>query len=63
MTVEAPFEVGEWHGVELEQVPTKVLVWMVETYGPLGEGRWFVKNKTLYFHDERDHAMFLWRWL
>jgi hypothetical protein len=55
--------VNKFHGVELEKIPTSVLVWMVETYGPLGEGRWFVKSKTLYFRDERDHAMFLWRWL
>jgi len=53
----------EYHGVELERVPTKVLVWVVETYGPLGSGRWFVKDKTLYFNDPADHAMFLWRWL
>lgn len=63
MTVEAPFEVGEWHGVELERVSTSVLVWTVNTYGPLGQGRWFVKNKTLYFRDPADHAMFLWRWV
>jgi hypothetical protein len=63
MTTVAPFEVGEWHGVELEQVPTKVLVWVVETYGPLKQGRWFVKNKTLFFRDPADHAMFLWRWI
>lgn len=63
MTTVASFEVGEWHGVELEQVPTKVLVWVVETYGPLKQGRWFVKNKTLYFRDPADHAMFLWRWI
>jgi hypothetical protein len=56
-------EAHEYHGVELESVPTNVLVWMIETYGPLGDGRWFVKNKTLYFHDPADHAMFLWRWL
>jgi hypothetical protein len=53
----------DYYGVELEQVPTNVLVWMIETYGPLGAGRWFVKNKTLYFYNEADHAMFLWRWL
>jgi len=56
-------KVIEYHGVELEKVPTSVLVWMIDTYGPLGAGRWFVKGKTLYFYDERDHAMFLWRWL
>lgn len=53
----------EYHGVELDRVPTNVLVWMIETYGPLGAGRWFVKNKTLYFYNKEDHAMFLWRWL
>jgi hypothetical protein len=53
----------EYHGVELDRVPTNVLVWMIETYGPLGAGRWFVKNKTLYFYNAADHAMFLWRWL
>jgi len=39
------------------------LAWVVETYGPLGAGRWFTKGKTLYFYDKQDHAMFLWRWL
>jgi hypothetical protein len=53
----------DYYGVELERVPTNVLVWMIDTYGPLGAGRWFVKNKTLYFYNKADHAMFLWRWL
>jgi hypothetical protein len=41
-------ESHEYHGVELESVPTSVLVWMVDTYGPLGAGRWFVKDRPLY---------------
>ena len=53
----------EYHGVELHRVPTRVLAWVVDTYGPLGAKRWFVKDKTIYFYNKRDYEMFLWRWI
>ena len=56
-------EAHEYYGVELDSIPTSVLVWIIETYGPLGAGRWFTKGKILYFYNKQDHAMFLWRWL
>ena len=53
----------EYYGVELHRVPTQVLVWVVDTYGPLGARRWFVRNKTIYFYNRADYEMFLWRWM
>lgn len=54
----------EYHdGVELHKIPTTVLAWVVETYGPLGARRWFVKDKTIYFYNKHDYEMFLWRWM
>jgi hypothetical protein len=56
-----PANGGEYHGVELDRVPTNVLVWIVETYGPAG-GAWFCRNNTIYFRDRADHTMFLLKW-
>jgi hypothetical protein len=53
----------EYYGIELHKVSTTVLTWVVETYGPLGARRWFVKNKTIYFYNKPDYEMFLWRWM
>ena len=46
----------EYHCVEVNQVTTSVLVWMVETFGPAGK-RWWHHNNKIYFRDERD-----WMW-
>jgi hypothetical protein len=53
----------EYYGVELHKVTTRVLAWVVETYGPRGAKRWFVKDKTIFFYNRADYEMFLWRWM
>lgn len=46
----------EYHVVEVGFVPTSVIVWMTETFGPSGS-RWFYRNSKIYFRDEKD-----WMW-
>ena len=50
-----------YHGVELSRISTRMLVEMVEHYGPAGR-RWFATSNTLYFREPRDHTYFLLRW-
>lgn len=45
-----------YHAVEVDSIPTTVLVWLVETYGPAGR-RWFHHNNKIYFYEEKD-----WMW-
>ena len=47
----------EYHCVEVDQVTTGVIVWMVETFGPAGS-RWWHMNNKIYFRDERDWIWF-----
>jgi hypothetical protein len=46
----------EYHCVEVNTVPTNILVWLVETFGPAGDRWWHVNNK-IYFREEKD-----WMW-
>lgn len=47
----------EYHCVEVDKVPTNILAWMVETFGPMGS-RWFYHNHKIYFRDEKDYFWF-----
>ena len=55
----------EYHGIEVSTIPTHVLVWIVDKFGPAGD-RWFVKHgwesQMLYFKSEKDHLLFLITW-
>jgi len=55
----------EYHGIEVESIPTHVLVWIVDKFGPSGD-RWFVKHglssQMLYFTSDKDHLLFLITW-
>jgi hypothetical protein len=51
----------EYHGVELRRIPTRMLIELVEHYGPAG-CRWFATSNKLYFREPRDHTYFLLRW-
>jgi hypothetical protein len=53
----------DYYGVELHKVSTAVLAWVIDTCGPLGAKRWFVKDKTIYFYNKCDYEMFLWKWM
>ena len=53
----------DYYGVGLHRVSTSILAWVVDTYGPLGSRRWFVKDKTIYFYNKCVYEMFLWRWM
>jgi hypothetical protein len=46
----------EYHCVHVDTVPTYILAWMVETFGPAGT-RWWHNNNKIYFRDEKD-----WMW-
>jgi hypothetical protein len=46
----------DYHCVHVDSVPTSLLVWMIETFGPAGT-RWWHYNNRIYFRDERD-----WMW-
>jgi len=46
----------EYHCVEVNNIPTHILVWLVETFGPAGDRWWNVNNK-IYFREEKD-----WMW-
>jgi hypothetical protein len=52
---------NEYTGILVDNVPTNVLVWLVDTYGPMGQ-RWFVVNNTIYFKDPKDYFWFELRW-
>jgi hypothetical protein len=45
-----------YHCVHVDRIPTPVLVWLVETFGPAGK-RWWHSNNKIYFRDEKD-----WMW-
>jgi hypothetical protein len=47
----------EYHAVEVDSVPTYVLVWLVDTFGPAGK-RWFHHNNKIYFYEEKDWIWF-----
>ena len=53
--------INEYTGILIDKVPTNVLVWLVDTYGPMGN-RWFVKGNTIYFKDSKDYFWFELRW-
>jgi hypothetical protein len=61
VTTTAPFEVGEWHGVELTQLTGDMINWLITTYGNDAK-KWFLRGNWIYFRDQRDHTMFLLRW-
>jgi hypothetical protein len=46
----------EYHAVEVDGIPTTLLVWLVDTFGPAGR-RWFHYNNKIYFYEEKD-----WMW-
>ena len=47
----------EYHAIEVDDIPTPVLVWLVDTFGPAGK-RWFHHNNKIYFYDEKDYMWF-----
>jgi hypothetical protein len=47
----------EYHAIEVDDIPTSVLVWLVDTFGPAGK-RWFHHNNKIYFYDKRDYMWF-----
>lgn len=53
----------EYHIVELNcALPYDVLMWLIENFGPIKDGRWFQRRMDLYFKDPKDHLMFCLRW-
>ena len=47
----------EYHCVEVDGIPTSILVWLVDTFGPAGK-RWFHYNNKIYFYNEKDYIWF-----
>lgn len=53
----------DYHIVELSRhLPKEVHEWLFEKLGQPNDHRWFIRNKKIYFLNEKDHLMFLLRW-
>jgi len=49
--------------IELNIYPTKeVFNWLNKNLGSSSSGRWFYRQKKLYFANSQDHLMFLLFW-
>jgi hypothetical protein len=52
----------EYECVQVDKLPSYVLQWLHETYGPSGD-RWFYVNNSIFFKNNKDCIWFELRWL
>lgn len=56
-------EIGhEYHVIEMNTIPSTLVDWLVEMFGPPNKRKWFIRHPNIYFYNESDHMMFLVRW-